>query len=82
MTLKRHWARLLRQAFDQSSQRRARDAEIRALEHGRTGTPVTWRNGRLRGEVVPGQSFGAHIPDVDEPALFEGLEIELDTPEA
>ncbi|MCP4381842.1 MAG: hypothetical protein GY798_10605 [Hyphomicrobiales bacterium] len=43
--------------LDQSAQRRARDAELRALEHGRTGTPVTWRNGKVRGEVVPGPRY-------------------------
>ncbi|WP_421724218.1 hypothetical protein [Bauldia sp.] len=49
--------------LDRSAQRRARDAELRALEHGRTGTPVTWRNGRVRGEVVPGPRYQVNAYD-------------------
>ncbi|SDB31693.1 hypothetical protein [Bauldia litoralis] len=43
--------------LDKAAQRRAREAETRALEHGRTGTPVLWRSGRTRGEVVPGPQY-------------------------
>lgn len=43
--------------LDQSAQRRAREAEMRALENGRTGVPVAWRSGRYRGEVVPGAQY-------------------------
>jgi len=43
--------------LDRSAQRKANEAEIRALEHGRTGVPVAWRSGRFRGEVVPGAMY-------------------------
>ncbi len=40
-----------------ADQRAARDAEYKALEYGRTGTPVAWKNGSNHGEVVPGASY-------------------------
>lgn len=44
-------------ALDPSAQRRAREAELRALQNGRTGMPISWRNGKVRGEVVPGPRY-------------------------
>ncbi len=43
--------------LDSAAQRKAHEAELRALEHGRTGLPVAWRSGRTRGEVVPGPEY-------------------------
>ncbi|MCB1494171.1 MAG: hypothetical protein KDJ86_00175 [Bauldia sp.] len=43
--------------LDKSAARKAHEAEIRALEHGRTGVPVAWRSGKFRGEVVPGAMY-------------------------
>ncbi len=40
-----------------SAQKRATEAEIRALEFGRTGIPVAWKDGRSRGEVTPGALY-------------------------
>ena len=43
----------------------AADAEYRALEFGRTGTPVAWRNRQSghSGEVVPGPSYKVNVFD-------------------
>ena len=43
--------------LDPASQRRARAAELKALDQDRTGIPVHWRSGRVRGEVVPGPIY-------------------------
>ena len=43
--------------LDSAALKAAREAEFRALEFGRTGTPVTWRSGNSRGEVVPGARY-------------------------
>lgn len=43
--------------LDQSALKAAREAEFRALEFGRTGTPVPWRKGAVYGEVVPGARY-------------------------
>jgi surface antigen len=40
-----------------ADQRAARAAEYKALEYGRTGTPVAWKSGSNHGEVVPGASY-------------------------
>ena len=40
-----------------SAQKKASDAEIRALEYGRTGVPVSWKEGKSRGEVTPGALY-------------------------
>lgn len=40
-----------------SAQKRASDAEARALEFGRTGIPVAWKDGKSRGEVTPGAPY-------------------------
>jgi surface antigen len=41
------------------------DAEYRALEFGRTGTPVTWKNRKSghAGEVVPGPGYKVNAFD-------------------
>jgi surface antigen len=41
------------------------DAEYRALEFGRTGTPVPWKNRKSghSGEVVPGPSYKVNVLD-------------------
>jgi surface antigen len=41
------------------------DAEYRALEFGRTGTPVAWRNKKSghSGEVVPGPGYKVNVFD-------------------
>jgi surface antigen len=47
------------QSMDEVDRRLARDAELEALERGRTGQPVQWRNpdsGRY-GEVTPRRTF-------------------------
>jgi surface antigen len=41
----------------------AKDAEYRALEFGRTGTPVAWQDGKSRGEVVPGPLYHVNASD-------------------
>ncbi|MCB1488856.1 MAG: hypothetical protein KDJ88_15545 [Bauldia sp.] len=43
--------------LDKSAERKAHEAEMRALEHGRTGVPVAWRSGKFRGEVTPGAMY-------------------------
>lgn len=44
--------------LDAADQRRAVDAQYRALEYGRTGAPVEWRGGRGRyGDVVAGSPY-------------------------
>lgn len=45
--------------LDELDRRRAQDAEFRALEYGRSGSPVAWQNpdsGRY-GEVVPAEPY-------------------------
>ena len=48
---------LIGTSLDATSLRKARQAELRALESGRTGVPIGWNNGRVRGEVVPGAQY-------------------------
>lgn len=40
-----------------SAQKKASETESRALEYGRTGAPVPWRDGKSRGEVTPGALY-------------------------
>jgi surface antigen len=40
-----------------SAQKRATETEVRALEFGRTGIPVAWKEGKSRGEVTPGAPY-------------------------
>jgi surface antigen len=52
-------------AMTDADRRAAADAQYRALEFGRTGTPVTWANrtsGRS-GEVVPGPGYKVNVLD-------------------
>lgn len=43
--------------LDASAQRAAKAAEQKALEFGRAGTPVKWKNGKSSGEVVPATPY-------------------------
>jgi surface antigen len=43
--------------MDASALRKAREAELRALESGRSGVPVQWKSGSYRGEVIPGTAY-------------------------
>lgn len=45
------------QGLSTSAQRKAAEAEFRALEYGRTGIPVGWKDGSSRGEVTPGAPY-------------------------
>lgn len=47
------------QSLDEADQRRAVDAEYRALEYSKSGSPVVWRNPdrNVYGEVVPGETY-------------------------
>ena len=45
------------QGLSSSAQRRASEAELKALEFGRTGVPVAWKDGSSRGEVTPGAPY-------------------------
>ena len=49
----------LGQMLDEADQRRAAEAEYRALEYSKSGSPVVWRNPdkNVYGEVVPGQTY-------------------------
>ena len=49
--------------LDAGAKRAAKDAEYRALEFGRTGTPVTWQNGKNHGDVVPGPLYHVNAFD-------------------
>lgn len=40
-----------------SAQKRATETEVRALEFGRTGIPIAWKDGKSRGEVTPGAPY-------------------------
>ena len=42
-----------------SERRIAADAEYRALEYGRSGTPVDWDSRNSRGSIVPGKPYKA-----------------------
>ena len=44
-------------SLDPASQRKARAAELRALDQNRTGVPASWRSGSVRGEVIPGPQY-------------------------
>lgn len=43
--------------LDGFAARAAREAEQKALEFGRAGTPVGWKAGRVYGDVVPGTVY-------------------------
>jgi surface antigen len=43
--------------LDPRARKAAKEAEHRALEFGRAGTPVGWRTGRVYGDVVPGTLY-------------------------
>ena len=45
------------QGLSTSAQKKAAEAEYRALEFGRTGLPVSWKDGGSRGEVTPGALY-------------------------
>jgi surface antigen len=45
------------QGLSASAQKKASEAEFRALEFGRTGIPVMWKEGGSRGEVTPGAPY-------------------------
>lgn len=45
------------QGLSGPAQKKAAEAEIRALEFGRTGIPVPWKEGTSRGEVTPGALY-------------------------
>ncbi|MEZ5877882.1 MAG: RT0821/Lpp0805 family surface protein [Tepidamorphaceae bacterium] len=47
------------QSLDEADRRRAMEAEYRALEYSKSGSPVVWRNPdrNVYGEVVPGQTY-------------------------
>ena len=49
--------------LDAGAKRAAKDAEYRALEFGRTGTPVAWQAGKSHGEVVPGPLYHVNASD-------------------
>jgi len=49
--------------LDVAAKRAAKDAEYRALEFGRTGTPVAWQAGKSHGEVVPGPLYHVNASD-------------------
>jgi surface antigen len=45
------------QGLSATAQKKASEAEFRALEFGRTGIPVMWKEGGSRGEVTPGAPY-------------------------
>jgi surface antigen len=45
------------QGLSSPAQKKAAEAEFRALEFGRTGIPVAWKEGGSRGEVTPGAPY-------------------------
>lgn len=45
------------QGLSSPAQKKAAEAEFRALEFGRTGIPVAWKDGDSRGEVTPGAPY-------------------------
>ncbi|HET7718184.1 MAG TPA: hypothetical protein VFK86_21365 [Bauldia sp.] len=45
------------QGLSASAQKKAAEAEFRALEFGRTGIPIAWKDGSSRGEVTPGALY-------------------------
>jgi surface antigen len=49
--------------LDAAAKHAAKDAEYRALEFGRTGTPVAWQAGKSHGEVVPGPLYHVNASD-------------------
>jgi surface antigen len=49
--------------LDAGDRRAAKEAEYRALEYGKTGTPIAWKNAGNRGEVVPGPSYRVNTYD-------------------
>jgi surface antigen len=62
-------------ALDTTAKNAARDAEFRALEFGKTGTAVSWRSGKVSGEVVPGARYeinNFNCRDLVTSVFFEG----------
>jgi surface antigen len=64
-----------------SAQKKASEAEYRALEFGRTGIPVAWKDGSSRGEVTPGAPYQVnafscrdytHVVSIDGGAPLSG----------
>lgn len=55
----------LGEALDERDRRAASEAEYRALEFGRTGTPIAWKNKKsgVTGEVTPGPSYKVNVLD-------------------
>ena len=49
--------------LDAAARKAAKDAEYRALEFGRVGTPVTWQSGKSHGEIVPGPLYHVNASD-------------------
>ena len=49
--------------LDAAARKAAKDAEYRALEFGRVGTPVTWQSGKSHGEIVPGALYHVNASD-------------------
>jgi surface antigen len=49
--------------LDAAAKKAAKDAEYRALEFGRVGTPVTWQAGKSHGEIVPGPLYHVNSND-------------------
>jgi surface antigen len=45
--------------LDSRERRIAADAEYRALEYGRSGTPVDWDGSNRRGSILPGKPYRA-----------------------
>lgn len=43
--------------LDPTARRMAQEAEYQALEFGKTGSPIAWKNGAYHGEVVPGPPY-------------------------
>jgi surface antigen len=55
----------LGEALDERDRKAAVEAEYRALEFGRVGTPVAWKNKKsgVAGEVTPGPSYKVNVFD-------------------
>jgi len=69
------------QGLSTSAQKKASEAEFRALEFGRTGIPVAWKEGGSRGEVTPGAPYQVnafscrdytHLVSIDGGPLVSG----------
>jgi surface antigen len=55
----------LGEALDERDRKAASEAEYRALEFGRVGTPIAWKNKKsgVSGEVTPGPSYKVNVFD-------------------